>query len=73
MRLWLAKSSEAGYDVRTGMGDDIVFRPYIKDPQVVMMLANTTQMRKRSVAQAPPSLGESVPPTSGQPQPFISN
>jgi len=68
-RLWLAKALESGYDVRTGMSDDIVFRPYIKDPEVVLMLANAAQLRKRSVASAP-GLGESVPPTG---QPFVTN
>jgi tetratricopeptide (TPR) repeat protein len=68
-RLWLAKALEGGYDVRTGMSDDTVFRHYIKDPEVVMMLTNASQMRKRSVAAAP-GLGESVPspaPAPGQP------
>jgi len=68
-RLWLAKATESGYDVRSGMLADIAFRPYLKDPEVVMMLANASQMRKRSVASAP-GLGEPVPFTS---QPFISN
>jgi len=71
-RLWLAKASESGYDVRAGMSEDVVFRPYMKDPEVILMLTNSSQMRKRSLAAAP-GLGESVPPT-GQPQPlFINN
>jgi hypothetical protein len=69
-RLWLAKASEGGFDVRAGMAQDIVFRPYIKDPEVVLMLSNSTQMRKRSVAAAP-GLGESVPPPNSQP--FVTN
>jgi len=68
-RQWLAKAIESGYDVRTGMADDVVFRPYVKDPEVVMMLANAAQLRKRSVAAAP-GLGEPVPPTG---QPFVNN
>jgi tetratricopeptide (TPR) repeat protein len=68
-RLWLAKASESGYDVHTGMTDDVFLRPYIKDPEVVLMLANASQMRKRSVAAAP-GLGETVPPTG---QPFVNN
>jgi tetratricopeptide (TPR) repeat protein len=68
-RLWLAKASEGGYDVRTGMSDDVVFKPYTKDPEVILMLANATQMRKRSVAVAP-GLGEPVPFAS---QPFVMN
>jgi tetratricopeptide (TPR) repeat protein len=65
MRLWLAKASEGGYDVRTGMSDDIAFRPFAKDPEVMLMLTNAAQMRKRSVAAAP-SLGEATP-SAGQP------
>lgn len=69
MRLWLAKASEGGYDVHTGMSDDSVLRPYMKDPEVILMLANASQMRKRSVAAAP-GLGESVPSAG---QPFVNN
>jgi len=69
MRLWLAKASESGYDVRNGMSDDSIFRPYMKDPEVVLMLTNASQMRKRSVAAAP-GLGESVPLIG---QPFVNN
>lgn len=68
-RLWLAKASEGGFDVRTGMSDDIVFRPFLKDPEVVLMLSNSTQMRKRSVAAAP-GLGASVPSPT---QPLLIN
>jgi tetratricopeptide (TPR) repeat protein len=68
-RLWLAKASEGGFDVRSGMSDDVVFRPFLKDPEVVLMLSNSNQMRKRSVATAP-GLGASVP-ASGQPS-FIN-
>jgi hypothetical protein len=68
-RLWLAKASEGGYDVRTGMLNDIVFKPYIKDPEVILMLSNAEQMRKRSVAAAP-GLGEPVPLVG---QPFVTN
>jgi tetratricopeptide (TPR) repeat protein len=67
-RLWLAKASEGGYDVRSGMSEDIVFRPYAKDPEVMLVLSNANQLRKRSVATAP-SLGEAAPapaPTTGQ-------
>ena len=58
MRLWLAKASEGGYDVRQGIRDTAVLRPYVNDPQIKMMLANSEAMRKRSVAAATmPSLG----------------
>jgi tetratricopeptide (TPR) repeat protein len=50
MRLWLSKASERGYDVREGMKENAVFHPYLKDPQIQMMLQNTARMRKGSVA-----------------------
>ena len=59
MRQWLARASEGGYDVRHGMSDDVVLRPYLNDAQVKMMLANSAQLRKRAVAASTaPSLGE---------------
>jgi len=68
-RLWLAKASEGGYDVHTAMLNDIVFKPYIKDPEVILMLSNAEHLRKRSVA-AVPGLGEPVPLVG---QPFVTN
>jgi len=68
-RLWLAKASEGGFDVRSAMSDDATLRPYLKDPEVVLMLTNANQLRKRSVAAAP-GLGEPVPLTG---QPFVTN
>ena len=53
--LWLAKATEAGYDTRHEMMQDIAFRPYEKDPRVLMMLKNAQQMRMRSVASAAPT------------------
>ena len=52
MRLWLSKASERGYDVREGMRDNAVFRPYLKDPRILVMLENTSRMHKGSVALA---------------------
>lgn len=53
--LWLAKATEAGYDTRREMMQDVAFRPYEKDPRVLMMLKNAQQMRMRSVASAAPT------------------
>jgi tetratricopeptide (TPR) repeat protein len=60
-RLWLAKASEGGYDVHSSMADDQFLLPYLKDPEVKLMLANSAQMRKRAVAKTTtaPSLGTS--------------
>src|SRR6195952_877830 len=59
--LWLAKATEAGYDTRHEMMQEAAFRPYEKDPRVLLMLKNAQQMRMRSVASAAPkqSLGPS--------------
>jgi tetratricopeptide (TPR) repeat protein len=57
MRLWLGKASERGYDVRQGMRENVVFRPWLKDPQILMMLENTAKIGKGPVASATPSLG----------------
>jgi tetratricopeptide (TPR) repeat protein len=53
--LWLAKATEAGYDTRHEMAQDVVFRPYEKDPRVLLMLKNAQQMRMRAVASAAPT------------------
>jgi hypothetical protein len=50
MRLWLSKASERGYDVREGMKENAVFHPYLKDPQIQIMLQNTSRMHKGAVA-----------------------
>ena len=66
MRLWLAKSAEAGYDVRGEMGGSPVLAQFRKDPAIVQMLSNAAQLRAKNVAknQPPggvPSLGEARP------------
>jgi len=66
MRLWLAKSAEAGYDVRAGMGSSPSLAVFRKDPEIVQMLSNAAQLRAKNVAKnvspnSVPSLGESHP------------
>lgn len=57
--LWLSKATEAGYDTRHEIYNDVALRPYARDPRVVLMMKNAQQMRMRSVAAAGPiqSLG----------------
>jgi Flp pilus assembly protein TadD len=59
MRLWLAKASEAGYDVEGALRDDAVMRSYVKDPEVEMILANSKKLREKKMAETKhlPSLG----------------
>ncbi len=55
MLLWLAKATEAGYDVKHEIYNDAFLRPFAKDARVVMMLKNAQQLRMRSVASAGPT------------------
>jgi len=50
MERWLAKASEAGYDVKAGMAADPAMKPYLQAPEVKLILANSETMRK-SVAK----------------------
>lgn len=53
--LWLAKATEAGFDTRSEMAQDVALRPYARDPRVLMMLKNAQQMKMRSVAATAPT------------------
>jgi Flp pilus assembly protein TadD len=72
MRLWLARASEAGFDVVGEMRADPLLSIYTKDPEIVMILHNANSLRKRNVAvvKHTPSLGPDTeaggPPASPQ-------
>ncbi|MES2390887.1 MAG: tetratricopeptide repeat protein [Acidobacteriota bacterium] len=58
MRVWLARACEGGFDVRHGIHEEAVFHPYQNDAQLKLMLDNTAQIQKRSIAStSTPSLG----------------
>jgi len=57
MELWLAKASEAGFDVKMAMAQDPVMKPWLQSPAVVMLLHNAEMMRKTSVAKSVVPLG----------------
>jgi tetratricopeptide (TPR) repeat protein len=58
MLYWLAKASDAGLNLRDAVHDNTELYAYSKDPQMVLLIANETQLHARSVATAkPPSLG----------------
>lgn len=62
MLFWLGKATDAGLDLRTAMHEDPALATYAKDPRVVLLIENATQLHARSVASAkPPSLGSSTP------------
>ena len=62
MRLWLGKASERGYDVRAGIRENAAFRPWLKDPQIQMMLQNSARMRKVPAMSVTP-LPSATPPS----------
>ena len=59
MRLWLAKASGAGFNVKAGMQSDAVLSPYMKDPEIKQILLDEDAMRKTKMtsAKVPPPLG----------------
>lgn len=61
MREWLARAAEGGYDVAGSLRDDAVLRPYSKDPEVMLIMANSRQLRNKKMAvnRPVPSLGPS--------------
>jgi Flp pilus assembly protein TadD len=62
MQRWLAKASEAGFDVRHGMQADNDLRTYLKDPQVKMILATADLMHKKPSGANVASLGKATQP-----------
>ena len=61
MQLWLAKASEAGFDLKEGMLEASDMRPYLKDPQVKLILINEDLRRKKTITAANvPSLGSAT-------------
>src|ERR1700712_1754872 len=60
--LWLSKATEAGFDTRREMLQDVALTPYVHDPRVVLMLKNAQQLRMRPVAAAAPT--QSLGPAS---------
>lgn len=62
VRLWLAKANEAGFNLSDGLHGDTLLSAYLKDPEVRLMLANSAQMKKKTVASMKnvPSLGSAA-------------
>ena len=57
---WLARSSEAGYDVKHEIANDKDFEPYRKDPRVLMAIQNARAMRTGQIADS--GLAPTTPP-----------
>ena len=58
MRLALAKAIEGGFNVRDGMAADLYLQRYLKDPELLTVLANADGLRRRNIANiAVPKLG----------------
>lgn len=49
---WLARSSEAGFNVKSEMAGDKDFEPYRKDPRVLMVIQNAKAIRTGQVAES---------------------
>ncbi len=48
---WLARSSEAGFDVRAAMDGDKDFAPYLKDARIDLVIRNAHAMRTGQMAK----------------------
>ena len=59
MRQWLARAVEGGFDVSGALHNDSVLKPYLKDPEVMLILSNAKLLRSKKVAMNKdvPSLG----------------
>jgi tetratricopeptide (TPR) repeat protein len=57
MKTWLQKASDRGLNLRPVMAEDAALRPWLKDPDVKVMLASSESFRKRTTAVNVPSLG----------------
>jgi tetratricopeptide (TPR) repeat protein len=58
---WLARSSEAGFDVKTQMEGDKDFAAYRKDPRIAIAIRNAHAIRTGQIADSgvePPSTGQ---------------
>jgi len=64
MKLWLQKASERGLDLRPVMAEDSILRPWLKDPDVKVLLASSENFRKRMSAANVPSLGAAADTTN---------
>jgi tetratricopeptide (TPR) repeat protein len=56
-KIWLQKASEHGLDLRAAMNEDSDLRPWLKDPEVRLMLQNTERLHKRVATTTLPTLG----------------
>ena len=52
MLLWLARASEAGYDIRYDMQTTRELIPYLHDPRVSLLISNAKAMRPGQIAGA---------------------
>jgi len=58
---WLARSSEAGFNVKDEIASDKDFNPYRKDPRILMAIRNARAMRTGQIADS--GLAEPAPQT----------
>jgi tetratricopeptide (TPR) repeat protein len=58
---WIARSSEAGFDVKSEMQGDKDFDPYRKDPRILMVIQNAKAIRSGQVAGLTPPSPDPAP------------
>jgi tetratricopeptide (TPR) repeat protein len=56
-KIWLQKAGEHGLDLRAAMNDDATMRPWMKYPDIQVMLENSKRMQRRVAAASLPTLG----------------
>jgi tetratricopeptide (TPR) repeat protein len=60
-KVWLQKASEHGLDLRTAMTDDATMRPWMKFPDVQVMLENSRRIQRKVAVGTVPTLGAASP------------
>ncbi len=51
---WLAKSAEAGFDVKAALGGEKDFEAYRRDPRVALLIYNAQALRAKQIAATEP-------------------
>jgi tetratricopeptide (TPR) repeat protein len=56
-KIWLQKASEHGLDLRQAMSDDATMRPWMKYPDIQVMLENSKRIQRHVATAVVPTLG----------------
>lgn len=58
-KLWLQKAAEHGLDLHSALKGDAEMRVWLKNPEIQVLMANATRLRRPSEHQTAPGLGAS--------------